>query len=103
MYINLNTGGSGGDSAVVTVTIDGQTTHGGSAGVIKYYGGTSQISEICRPEKSGECFDCCQGFEFATSASSESVFHTFDTLLAASCMTAIPFSDDDSATGMKQS
>lgn len=59
---------SGGASAVVTVSVDGQSANGGSAGVIVYTGGTSQISDLCRPEKSGECFDCCQGFEFAPSA-----------------------------------
>ncbi len=67
MYVSLNTGFSGGNSAVVFVSIDGQSTQGGSAGVIVYTGGTSQIAEMCRPEKSGECFDCCQGFEFALS------------------------------------
>ncbi len=47
---------------MVSVSVDGQTIHGGSAAVIVYSGGTSQVAEMCRPEKSGECFDCCQGF-----------------------------------------
>ena len=61
-YHPLSTDCTGGDSAVVSVSVDGQTIHGGSAAVIVYSGGTSQVAEMCRPEKSGECFDCCQGF-----------------------------------------
>jgi hypothetical protein len=70
LYVSLTSSCSGGSSAVATVRIDGQTAQGGSAGVIKYTGGTSQIHEMCRPEKSGECFDCCQGIKFAISGSS---------------------------------
>ena len=56
----------GGVSAVVTVTVDGQTTQGSLETSIRYSGPTVMVSALCRSERTGECFDCCQGKEMCT-------------------------------------
>ncbi len=89
---------------MVTVNIDGQTAHGGSAGVIVYTGGTSQISEMCTPEKSGECFDCCQGFEISFAIAVMRVILNYCAYFfrAVGCMASFTFSEDDNAAGKEQ-
>jgi len=54
---------TGGESVVVSITVDGQTVQGSPASSIEFTGGTSMVSRHCRPEKTGECFDCCQGLK----------------------------------------